>query len=360
MMGWKGRLAIWRTTGLAAISVCVLAPVPAQAAPKRRDEGPLFTQVDTGQAAAAEARALAAKGQCEKALPVFDRALRSSIDVAVMRDRGLCQEQLGHPFPASDDYRAYLTAMPDAQDASDIQDRLDRLEVQTGVGGPASNPAPHRSAEDVPDERALADESAPGTSDTGKRKAVAKKTYDEEEAAYHRYDQAMSSPLRRGTGGIFGIYTDGRGSTTSGNTVPSFELGASIRWSFSQVSTLYGQIGYVTYQESGVDGVASTGISASGLALGIGYEIRIRLDEGATNAFLLGPIVEYQYITNGNTNQALNFLIPEGKLGYRHIFGYGFGLELTGDVGTTVVLQSQNGGVNGVIWGGSLALLLSF
>jgi hypothetical protein len=339
------------------MSVCVLAPRVSDAAPRRRDEGPLFTPIDTGQAAAADARALAAKGQCGKALEAFDRALHSSIDMTLRRDRGLCHETLDHPFPAMDDYRAYLTANPDAADADDIRTRLERLELETGVGGPSPN-AP-KSSEDIPAEPALADESAPGTSDTGKRKAVAKKTYDDEEAAYHKYDQALSSPLRRGTGGILGIYSDGRGWTNAGNTLGSFEIGGQVRWSFSQVSALYGQIGYVTYQQ-GLENIGSSAESAGGLALGIGFEIRIRLDNNATNQILVGPLVEYQYVTNSILNIASNLLVPEGKVGYRHIFGYGFGLELTADAGSPVLLQSSRGGFEGAIWGGTVAILLTF
>jgi tetratricopeptide (TPR) repeat protein len=360
MMGWKGRLAIGACLGLEAAFACILAPREADAAPKRRDEGPLFTQVDTGQQAAAEARALAAKGQCKKALDVFDRAILSSLDVTLRRDRGLCHEQLGHPFPAIDDYRAYLTAEPEAADAADIQARLERLERETGVGGPSAHPPSQKSSEDIPDEPALADETAPGTADTGRRKAIAKKTYDDEEAAYRKFDQAESSPLRRGTGGIFGIYSDVRGSTYRSNTLPSFEVGGSIRWSFSRLSTLYGQIGYVTYQESGLEAVgSSSAANESGFALGLGYEVRLRLDENVTNAILLGAVVEYQYVTQSVVNAALSLLLPEAKVGYRHIFGYGFGLELTGDLGTTVAMVS-GGGVEGVVWGGSLALLLAF
>jgi tetratricopeptide (TPR) repeat protein len=357
MTGWKGRIAIALATGLAAVSVSVWSPTLANAAPKRKDEGPLFTQVDTGQRAAADARALAAKGQCDKALEAFDQALRLSMDVAVLRDRGLCHERLGHPFPAMDDYRAYLTATPEASDSESIRARLERLEVETGMGGPSPSAPPQKSAEDVPDEPAVSDELAPGTSDTGKRTAaVAKKTYDDEEAAYSKYDQAMSSPLRRGTGAIFGIYSDGRGWTYSGTTVPSFELGASVRWAVSSVSTLYGEIGYVSYEES--EGIGSASVNASGVALGLGYEVRVRLDENASNSFLLGPLIEYQYVTVSASNTGLNLLVPEGKLGYRHIFGYGFGLELTGEAGTAIALAS-GGGVDGVVWGGSLALLLA-
>jgi tetratricopeptide (TPR) repeat protein len=330
------------------------------AAPQRRDQGPLYTQIDTGQAAAANARALARKGQCDKALAAYDQALHSSIDMTLRRDRGLCHEALGHPYPAMEDYRAYLAVTPDAADSADIQARLDRLELATGVGGPSVNPPSQKSAEDVPEEAALADDATPGTSDNGKRKSILKRTYDEEEGAYRRYDQALSSPLRRGSGGIFGLYSDVRAWSVSGNTVPSVEVGGSIRWAFDHFNSLYGQIGYVSYQPGGLGEIGSTGgVNFGGIALGIGYEFRLRLDENATHSLLFGALIEYQRTTESNLNTVLNIMIPEGKFGYRLVIGYGFGIEITGDLGTNLLLES-GGGAKGVLAGGSLALLLAF
>jgi len=76
-----------------------------------------------------------AKGDYSGALEAFDAALRTSIDPTVHRDRGLCHEQLAHPFPAIDDFRIYLTALPDAPDAEDIRNRLNQLETANGLGG---------------------------------------------------------------------------------------------------------------------------------------------------------------------------------------------------------------------------------
>jgi hypothetical protein len=361
MMGRKARLAASAAVQLGVGGSLVLLSLPAyaQAAPRRRGEGPLYTQVDTGQQAAATARALAAKGNCAAALEAFDRALYSSIDMAVRRDRGLCHEQLGNVFPAMDDYRAYLFVQPDAPDSDDIRERLERLEAQTGMGGPAQDgPAPKKSAEEVPEEHA--DLSAPLTSDDGKGKPDkrnATKTYDQEEAAYHRYDDAISSPLRLGAGGIFGAYGDGRVASGIGG----YEIGASVRWSVAQTSTFYGQIGYVSYESNeGLTPISGGGapISAGGVGLGLGYEFRIRLDQYMTNAILIGALVEYQHVIDTVLGPG-NLFIPQGRVGYRHVFGHGFGLEFIADVGR-VISVAPDVISDGMDYGGSIGLVIGF
>jgi len=67
-------------------------------------------------------------GDYEGALQAFDAALRTLTDPTVFRDRGLCHEQLGHVYPAIDDYRVYLTEQPEAPDAEGIARRLQALE----------------------------------------------------------------------------------------------------------------------------------------------------------------------------------------------------------------------------------------
>jgi hypothetical protein len=261
-----------------------------------------------------------------------------------------------------DDYRAYLAVSPEAPDSDDIRARLERLEVQTGVGGPSANgpAATAKSAEDVPDEPALVDESAAGTSDNGKRKAIVKKTYDDEEDAYRNSDRALASPLRLGTGAVFGVYGDFRGTSAGGSITPSEEVGGVIRWSFDKLNSLYGQIGYVRYEQSGLSTIASSSaVAFGGIALGLGYELRIRLDPNASNAILLGALFEYQYVTESVINTAENVLIPEGRIGYRRMFGYGFGIEAVGDIGGWLGIAGGNVD-SALIWGGSLALLVTF
>ncbi|MDF2695961.1 MAG: hypothetical protein K0S65_4344, partial [Labilithrix sp.] len=148
-----------RRTGVGLISLsCVLgallvAPLAA-AQPKGAPPGPSrsstqFTlrREEAGGAEAQAARGRARAGDCAGALPSFDAAIRSTEDPTIHRDRGLCHENLGHPFPAIDDYRIYLTARPEAPDADQIRQRLAALEEQTGTGGPSSRSVREREGE---------------------------------------------------------------------------------------------------------------------------------------------------------------------------------------------------------------------
>lgn len=82
------------------------------------------------------ARERARQGDCAGALELFDQALRSSTDltldrrvvVRLYRDRGMCREKLAEPYPAIEDYRAYLTYQPDAPDADEVRARMTRLQ----------------------------------------------------------------------------------------------------------------------------------------------------------------------------------------------------------------------------------------
>ncbi|MGH7328367.1 MAG: hypothetical protein ACREJX_08460, partial [Polyangiaceae bacterium] len=73
------------------------------------------------------ARSRAAAGDCAGALDAYDAALETSVDPELHRDRGICHEKLGHPYPAIDDYRFYLTYRPNAADAESIHERMDNL-----------------------------------------------------------------------------------------------------------------------------------------------------------------------------------------------------------------------------------------
>jgi hypothetical protein len=93
-------------------------------------------------------------GRCDEALEPFDAAVSSrSEDASVRRDRGVCHERLGHPAPAIEDYRAYLSMDPTAPDAASIRTRLDALEAEdtptsgslsSATGTPASASEPDR------------------------------------------------------------------------------------------------------------------------------------------------------------------------------------------------------------------------
>lgn len=97
-----------------------------------------------GESDAATARRLASIGRCDEALAPFDAAVYSrSEDATLRRDRGVCHERLGHPSPAIEDYRAYLSMDPGAPDAMSIRTRLDALEAEdTSTTGALSSATP--------------------------------------------------------------------------------------------------------------------------------------------------------------------------------------------------------------------------
>src|SRR4051812_14980273 len=108
-------------------------PAPPGPPPKQSSSQFAMRREEAGGADATVARQRARAGDCAGALPAFDTAIGVTIEPTLRRDRGLCHEKLDHPFPAMDDYRAYLTARPDAPDAEQIRDRLAKLEESTGT-----------------------------------------------------------------------------------------------------------------------------------------------------------------------------------------------------------------------------------
>jgi hypothetical protein len=357
---------VWWLLG-AAVAVGAV-PTVAHAQSRSRAQsppsGPVVIHPDPASDAIGLGRTRMAKGDCAGALEAFDAALRTSIDVTVRRDRGLCHEQLGHPFPAMDDFRAYLTAVPDAPDAEDIRTRLNQLEVANGLGGTGTGgtsgvggstaSGTGKSTVDHEDPFAV-DAKDPGTKTGpgGAGESARNGNYDDELTQNDRWDEADGSPLRRGTGLSFGAYGRGYGGTTNG--VTGYGVGATIRGAIGGVSTLYGEVGYATYQ-AGNDDV--TGVREGGLSLGLGYEARIRLDELASNAIILAAVVSYERVTDANTLTLFNILDPRVKLGYRHVFGPGFGVEIGAEVAQPLDLSSGSAPIT--YFGGTLALLVGF
>jgi hypothetical protein len=351
------------------------AALPASAQPPAHPQ-PTGTAFQNHHDPAADAisvgRTRMAKGDYAGALEAFDAALRTSIDPTVRRDRGLCHEQLGHPFPAMDDMRAYLTALPDAPDADDIRGRLNQLETANGLGGtgtgaavPAGQPAASSSSsskgEDPfavdandPNAKSNGNEAVPGSGNNGRAG-----NYDQELALNDEWDQAEGSPMRRGKGLSFGVYGRGYGASTGG--VSGYGVGATIRGALGPVSTLYGEVGYVTYN-AGSD--EATGQRNGGLSLGFGYEVRLRLDQFASNAIILAATASYERVTQSNVAglPVINIFDPRFKLGYRHVFGPGFGIELGGEVAEPIAFAGNPSGAaaNFTTFGGTLALIVGF
>lgn len=334
---------------------------------------------------AGTARQRARAGDCAGALPAFDAAVRVTIEPTLRRDRGLCHEKLGDPYPAIDDYRAYVTARPDAPDADQIRDRLARLEEQMGVGRPSAQSVKEREEGSGPAGGAsfslgTAEASSSGSSGSsssrsksssarkdeplGPRKGEKERSYDYYAAQEKLADSADTSPLRFGTGWAIGPFLQiPRYFFTNGNTSDlGAAVGATIRYSGSSSLTLIIDVGYIEYGTSGF-----TSNKLSGPLVSAGVEWRIPLDAWASNQLFLGIGPNFERYTLAQTELGLNVLNVRGKFGFRHVFGPAFGLEAAVDGGPGVAFASgsvagqEATGSNGIaILNGTVAFVLGF
>jgi hypothetical protein len=333
-----------------------------------------------------------AKGDCARAVDLFDAALRSSIDPTVRRDRGVCHERLDQPYPAIDDYRAYLTDRPNAPDADSIRDKLAQLEQSVRQGGAArtdgvlapdwsnqagntGSPALGQGSHEVGTNSDAAKPEPPAEATpaeaTPKENGKAGSIDDVEEQEVLDSD-ARNSPLRRGKGFILGPYFQYRSwGVSASNVGTGYGVGASLRQSLSQVSTLLLELGYVSYGDSG--SASATSLSTSlgdqrgGFGMMIGYEARIRLDSRATNALTLLGGWELNRLVYGQTNDTFTTMFARGRFGYRHVFGPSLGLEIALDVsypffGSGSAVDDSGGSTawQSVILGGYTAFVVGF
>jgi hypothetical protein len=290
--------------------------------------------------AAAAGRARMSKNDCEHAVESFDIALRTDHDATVMRDRGICHEKLGHTFPAIEDYRAYLFRMPDAADADNIKERLAALEQasQSDASHTDGLLAPDWSNQaGIMNQRGLRGNSSSTQTTFSNHTRDQVDELEEEE----RLDgDARNSPLRRGTGLSFGPYFQYRTWGVSGAPIGTgYGVGASIRESLGQVSTLLLEVGYVSYgTDSGqatsanVSGVLPLGSQRQGVGLTLAYEARIRFDPRATNALIIAVGPELNTLTYAQTKDSFTTILARGRLGLRHVFGPALGVEVAFDI----------------------------
>lgn len=283
-----------------------------------------------------DARARARRGDCAGALAAFDEAIKTTTDPTLRRDRGLCHEKLDDPYPAVDDFRAYLSAMPDAPDSDDIRDRLGRLEARLGLGGPASG-AKHASTSD--------DDPFHGQ----KRSTSTAAHYDS--TVLEESDD--SSPLRRGAGAVLAPYVGVRrwfaptgGGSSAGLWAET--LGARLGYAWSDTSSVVFEIGYERFNQP-----ATSPITTNGLSLQLGYEARAPVS-GIDNNFIFGVGVGFDQLFNSTNAVAIesvpNFgaLYGRLRLGYRHNFGPGAALEfdLDGGIGDELIESSVAAGTS--------------
>jgi hypothetical protein len=307
------------------IALLVPASAFAQSTPlaKGGARGQSFTLTKQNHTAAEDtARARFAAGDCNGAIDAFDIAIGHSIDPTLYRDRGICHEKLGHPFPAIDDYRWYLSATPHAKDADDIQERLARLEGHA--------PPKEASPED----------------DAAAKAALKGRTITEVERDSDKKEEAGDSSLRLGQGFVVGGYF---GLREIGSKFFQFgqRAGAGARWSFDAHNTVLLELGWHWTE-------ADRPLGSNGIETQLGYELRVAFDPYGTHSFILGATAGYERFVTNASNIALNALAFRGRAGYRLVIGKSFGLELMLD-GGPLVGWSETGGSAQVI--GSIGML---
>lgn len=367
---------------LGSVVVAALAERAAEAAPN--DSGPqgparsssqfAMRREEAGGPDATSARQRARAGDCAGALPLFDAALRLTVEPTLRRDRGLCHEKLGDPFPAIDDYRAYLVARADAPDADQIRDRLARLEEQVGASGSS------RAVKDRDDPNGFkaggqfslgteaSGSSSSSSSSRSRERPIGPKS-GEEERSYDYYaseerqaDSADKSPLRYGRGWIVGPFLSVPrffvGDSPSGvASLTSYSVGAAIRYSAGPALSFISELGF-----AGIADPSGTA-SPNGPLVFLGLELRIPLNRWASDHLLLGVGPGFERYTVAGDEGGLNVWSGRGRFGYRHVFGPSVGLEVILDGGPALLKPtgsaSGDGKVVGLV-GGSYALVIGF
>jgi hypothetical protein len=112
---------------VACFSVCLL---PARA----------LGQPNESRRAVQRARGLALAGQCDAAVPEYDRAIQLTAQPELLRERGECKDKLGQRAAAIVDYQAYCSAAPAAPDVPAVQRRIAELEAAPSVPPPSGQP----------------------------------------------------------------------------------------------------------------------------------------------------------------------------------------------------------------------------
>jgi hypothetical protein len=346
--------------GAFAVSHAAAQPAPKPPGPARSSSQFTLRREEAGGPHAQAARARVQAGDCAGALSEFDAAIEVSIEPALRRDRGLCHEKLGQPAPAMDDYRAYLTARPDALDAESIRERLAALEGQapSRVGTRAQNPelasgeaslrmGGRGKAEAKADAKASTFGAKPGEQERG---------YDYYVEQERNADAAASSPLRAGKGFVLGAFLHmprfwvGDGADND----LAYGVGGTLRYALGSVLSLTSELGW-----SGI-GTAGESTAKSGPLLMGGVELRIPVTRWATDQLLLRGGLGYErHVVSGNRAVTDN-LLGRIAFGYRHVFGTSIALELLADGGPAYAIPERGDNRVNAVLGGSAAFLVGF
>jgi tetratricopeptide (TPR) repeat protein len=287
------------------------------------------------------------KGDWAGALEAFDIALRTSTDAALYRDRGRCHEQLGHAYPAIDDYRKYLTAVPDGPDADGVRERLAKLEQETLGYSSAST--------DVPGDveggasAAVSHESGGKTSVTADPSTSSPRNLMD---AARRDDDSLDLPLRRGKGWALGpAFSEHKWGASPSNIAlenpPKFGasfgdngtwaecVGLEGRYSFGPSGAVVLAAAYEHFNSTAVDVAVVSGLSSE-----VAYEWRSALDSNYKNQLILAPGLGYEHLaihpTDPSTPSAsLGAFVPRVRFGWRHLLAPSAALDVSLDGGVT-------------------------
>jgi hypothetical protein len=306
---------------------------------------PLNLQKGTGltNAYATAARNRMKAGDCAGALESFDAALRSTgQDPTLYRDRGICHETLGHPYPAIDDYREYLTDMPDAADAEGIRQRLTRLEDQTSG---RSETAAANDDTDVPPATATATVTVNGTGASNASNPTARDKLQYLDAE----DDPLNAVLRRGKGfalaPFFSLHHWFFSGSSFGDAVTWSEtVGGQLRYEVGPVGGILLEVGYEHFNATSVDPFEITGFTSL-----LGFEFRLPLDAAYDNQLLVTPAFGYEHISFTASDAsfdelAANAIVPRFRFGYRHLIDATASLDVSADVGFAKWFVSSNEG----------------
>ncbi len=283
-------------------------------------------------------------GDCEGALDAFDAALATTTaDPTLYRDRGICHEKLGHPYPAIDDYMAYLTAAPDAPDADGIRQRLGRLEEETTGRASASTSS---DDSDVPSVDTSVSVGAEGA-----RVSTAATTPPHDKMDYVEPDpDAINSPLRRGKGWSLAPYFGEHkwffsGSSFGDSQTWSENIGLQLRYAITAHGAVVLEVGYERFNSTTADAFVVSGLSSL-----LAYEIRFPLDPGYDNQIHLDPGVGYEHLVFAPSDPAFqsaaaNAIVPRGRIGFRHVMmETTAAIDVSLDVGVAKWFVASDGG----------------
>jgi hypothetical protein len=336
-------MASWIGVGL-LVAGASRADVPGRRVPppSQGPTGPTFLKSTEGIDAAATGRALMGKGDCERAIEAFDASLRTNSDATVRRDRGICHEKVGQPYPAMEDYRAYLFKMPDSPDSDSIRDRLTALEEANKTGETHTEGL---LAPDWSNQAGIMNSPGLRGSGSGSVKVAPPKNNAPKDQVEQLEEQeildndASRSPLRRGTGFVIGPYFQYRTWGLSSLAIGTgYGVGGSFRQSLGSVSTLQLDLGFASYatnagQATGAMlGALSLGEQRSGFDMTVAYEARIRFDSRATNQLTIAIGGELTDLVYEQSKDTFFTILARGRLGLRHVFGPSLGLEVAFDV----------------------------